>query len=410
MSDLEAQVAQLVVLVGVALAVALVARRVQLPYTLALVVVGLLLGVTHVLPDLQLDPAVVLLIFLPVLLFEGALNVNLGLLRAYAPMILALAVPGLCLSLGVVALTLHLATGMDWLPALLVGAIVSPTDPVAVLALLRQLGMAAGARTIIEGESLLNDGVGAAAFVTVLGILAAETGVSHASVMPALVTLQAAWLLVGGPLIGVALGLIATRLMRRVSDHLIETTITFFLAYGAYLAGELLHTSGLLAVVFAGLSLSGAMRMHRTALTDGAIGEIWEFAGYLANSLLFLVLGVQIGATNVVNALPAIAWGVVGVIAGRAIMLAVFAPLVNLLIARFRFARWRVMPTGWTPLLLFSGLRGALSLALVLSLPPSLPHLATIEGIVYGVVLVTLLGQGIGLRVILPRLHTPAES
>lgn len=407
------QVQLVVVLLALALVVAVLARRLRLPYTLVLVLAGLLLGFLRVLPDLRLDPESVLLIFLPALLFEGAWSIEVRRLRRDWIPVFLLAVPGLVLSLAVVALVLHIGLGLDWLTALLVGAIVSPTDPVAVLALLRQMGMPARLRTIIESESLFNDGVGAAAYVIVLGLL-----VSHLTHAPSpglgAASLRLLWLLIGGPAIGALVGWLAAQLLRTIDDHLIEITLTFSVAYGVYLIGTGLQTSGLLAVVVAGLIMgSYGRRVAMSNATRDAADEVWEFTGFVANSLLFLLLGVQIGAANFVQSIPGITWAVIGVVAGRALMIAVLLPAYNAI------ARWwgqrhaseydeiLPIPRLWRPLILLSGLRGALSLALVLSLPATIPHLDQLRGIVYGVVLVTLVGQGLGLRVLLPRWPHP---
>lgn len=411
------QVQLVVVLLALALVVALLARRLRLPYTLLLVLAGLLLGFVRILPGLRLEPESVLLIFLPALLFEGAWSVEVRRLRRDWIPVFLLAVPGLVLSLAVVALVLHFGLGLDWLTALLVGTVVSPTDPVAVLALLRQMGMPPRLRTIIESESLFNDGVGAAAYVIILGLLvSSETHV----VAPSLGTIsrETVWLLIGGPLIGTLVGWLAAQLLRTFDDHLIEITLTFSIAYGVYLIGTGLQTSGLLAVVVAGLIMgSYGRRVAMSDITRGAADEIWEFTGFVANSLLFLLLGVQIGATNFAQSIPGIIWAVVGVVAGRALMILVFLPAYNA-IARWwgqrhagAFDEILPIPRIWRPLILLSGLRGALSLALVLSLPPTIPHQDQLRGIVYGVVLVTLVGQGLGLRVLLPRWpQAPAED
>ncbi len=417
-AGLLVQVQLLTILVVVALGVALVSRQLRLPYTLALVLVGLAIGLLRLAPSLRLEPDLVLFIFLPALLFEGAWNVNVDLLAADWLPVLLLAVPGLGLSLVVVAAALHWGVGFSWLLALLVGAIVSPTDPVAVLALLRQLRLPARLRTIVEGESLFNDGVGAAAYEIVLGLLLAALGLAgghaHASPSAWMTALQAVWLIVGGPILGVAVGFAVGRLLGLVDDHVIEITATFGVAYGVYLLGVELGTSGLLAVVAAGLVLgSYGRRVGMSQRTRYAAGDVWEFVGYLANSLLFLLLGLQIAAGRFAAALPAIAWTVGAVLVGRALMIYTLLPAQDAL-ARWlarrdgpRRIRWLRRPTpippSWRPVLLFSGLRGALSLALVLGLPAAVPRQDVLEGIVYGVVLVTLLGQGIGLRALLPR-------
>jgi CPA1 family monovalent cation:H+ antiporter len=393
-------------LLVVTLAVALAARGLRVPYTLALVVVGLVLGMTGLLPRVRLDPVVVLFVFLPLLLFEGAWSMRLAyLLAEWAPVAL-LALPGLLISIMVAALVVHAGIGLAWPVALLLGAMISPTDPVAVLALLRRFGLPERLRALIEGESLFNDGLGAAAFTALLAVALGGGAGAPAGVSLGRVVLEALWLMAGGAAIGTALGLVAALALRTIDDYLIETTATICVAYGAYVLADLAHASGLLAVIFAGFVMGNYGR--RTAMSErtrAVTQDVWEVAGYLANSLLFLLLGEQIGAHGLWPALAGIAWAVLGVLLGRAAMIYLLLPLYDVLARRWPGrGRWvrRPVPRAWRPLLLFSGLRGALSLALVLSLPATLPTRPLLESIVYGVVLVTLLGQGAGLRLVLP--------
>ncbi len=406
----------LILLLVITLMVALISRPLRLPYTLVLVVVGLIIGFSPLLPELRLDPNVVLFLFLPILLFEGAWNVDTKQLRANWLPVFLLAVPGLLLSLLVIAALLHWSVGLSWLLALLLGAIISPTDPVAVIALLRQLGLPDRLRTIIEGESLFNDGVGAAVFELVLGFLLASLRLNsgeHSSPLW-LNSLEVLWLMLGGLTIGAGIGLIVARLLREVDDHLVETTATVCVAYGVYLLAVTLQTSGLLAVVGAGLVMGSYGQ--RTGLSDRArqaAQEVWDFLSYLANSLIFLLLGIQIGESHLLQILTSVGLALVGVITGRALMVYTLLPLHDAIAHRINsrhsdgvsssfFARPLPLPTHWRPIILLSGLRGALSIALVLSLPIALPGRKLLEVMVYGVVLVTLLGQGIGLRVLLP--------
>jgi len=417
------QVETLVGLLALALVTALFARRLRFPYTLALTLVGLALGLSHLLPNLRLNPDVVLFIFLPALLFESAWNSELRYLVANWVAIALLAGPGLVIALFIAAAPLHWGAGLPWLVALLLAAIVAPTDPIAVVALLRQLKMSARLRVIIEGESLFNDGVGAAAYSIVLSALlltlqAKTTGATSegsGAGQLALLTLRSAWLLVGGPLIGLAIAFAITRLLRRIEDRLIEVTITVSVAYGVYLIADALNTSGLLAVISAGLALGYYGRRYGISNEAAeAVNNVWDFIAYVANSLLFLALGAQLGASSLLGALGPILWAVVGVFAGRVLIVYALLPLHD------AFARWlarrrphtRVrgrpvpIPQSWRPLITLAGLRGALSLALALSLPATIPQAPLIQQVTYGVVLVTLLGQGLSLRVLLP--HWPS--
>lgn len=440
-AQLSTQDVQLMVLLlAVTLVVALIARRLRLPYTLALVIVGLAIGLSPLVHNVSLDPNVVLLLFLPALLFEGAWNTEVErLVKDWLPAFL-LAVPGLLIALGVLAVVLHLGIGLPWLLAILTGAILSPTDPIAALAILRRLNLSERLYTVIEGESLFNDGVGTTVFEIVLELLLPSLGLASVAeafkgVSWPLLDLEMTWLFIGGPLLGLLVGWIVARFLMLVNDHLIETAVTFSVAYGSYLLGTALHTSGLLAVVCAGLVMGSYGRNRSLSQrAQEAAQDVWEFIGYLANSLLFLLLGIQIGDTNLLRAVPAILWALLGVIAGRALIVYTLIPLHNFIARllarkmppagprRVRFqplARLLArlprhmrrphflplphpLPTSQMPLIALIGMRGALSIALVLSLPTDFAERELLEGMVYGVVLVTLLGQGLALRFLLP--------
>jgi CPA1 family monovalent cation:H+ antiporter len=412
------QIQLLILLLIVTLIVALLSRRLRVPYTLLLVIVGFVVGLMPFLPHEHIDPNLVLYVFIPALLFEGAWNAELDRLEAEWLPIILLVIPGMLLSLLVVAVALHAGIGLEWLLALLVGAIIAPTDPVAVIALFQQLGVPDRLRILVEGESIFNDGTGGAAYELVLAVLLPTLGLAEVSGNPSfqntpalLIIAEVLWLIFGGLLLGLGVGWLVSHLLRRIDDRLVVITITIAVAYGMYLLGAALHTSGLLAVVGAGLVMGSYGRKHAmTPRTIEAADDVWEFIDYLANSLLFLLLGFELALTNLVQSFPGIFFGVLGALIGRVLMIYVFIPLQDVL------ARWwahrtlkrssrlpRPIPPAWRPVMVLSGLRGALSLALVLSLPQALAQRNLLTDIVYGVILVTLLGQGLTLRVLLPR-------
>jgi len=221
------------------------------------------------------------------------------------------------------------------------------------------------------------------------------------------------WLIFGGLLLGIGVGWFVSQLLRRIDDRLIVITVTVTVAYGMYLGATALHTSGLLAVVGAGLVMGSYGRKNAMSpRTIEAADDVWEFINYLANSLLFLLLGFELALTHIAQSFTGIFFGVLGAIIGRLLMIYIFIPLQDVA-ARWwrhftpewhsRFPRPCPVPSAWRPVMVLSGLRGALSLALVLSLPIELEQRDLLTDIVYGVILVTLLGQGLTLRVLLPR-------
>ena len=272
-AGLVGQVELLILLLIVTLIVALLSRLMRVPYTLLLVIVGFLVGIGvglfPFLPHEHLDPNLVLYIFIPALLFEGAWNAELDRLEAEWLPIILLVIPGVVLSILVVAVALHVGIGLEWLLALLVGAIVAPTDPVAVIALFEQLGVPDRLRILIEGESIFNDGTGGAAYELVLAVLLPILGLAEVAGDPSfhnasalLIVAEVLWLIFGGFLLGLGIGWLVSHLLRRIDDRLIVITITIAVAYGMYLLGTALSTSGLLAVVGAGLVMGSYGRKH----------------------------------------------------------------------------------------------------------------------------------------------------
>jgi len=419
-SSLVGQVEFLILLLIVTLIVALLSRRLRVPYTLLLVIVGFVVGFVPFIPNEHIDPNLILYVFIPALLFEGAWKAEIDRLEADWLPIALLAIPGMVLSLLVVAVVLHFGIGLIWLLALLVGAIIAPTDPVAVIALFQQLGVPDRLRTLVEGESIFNDGTGGAAYELILAVLLPTLGLAEASGNPSFLNTpllgiagEVLWLIFGGFLLGIGVGWLVSHLLRRIDDRLIVITVTVAVAYGMYLLGTTLHTSGLLAVVGAGLVMGSYGRKNAMSpRTIEAADDVWEFINYLANSLLFLLMGFELALTNIVQSFPGIFFGLLGAVIGRVLMIYIFMPLHDVL-ARWwtqrtpewhsRLPRPRPVPSAWRPVMVLSGLRGALSLALVLSLPTALEQRNLLTDIVYGVILVTLLGQGLTLRVLIPR-------
>lgn len=415
MTDITSIVRLLVLLLLIALIVILVTRRLRIPYTLGLVVVGLVISLLGLFPGIRLAPDLVLFVFLPALLFEGAWSVETEGLRKNWIHIFLLAGPGLVLSLVLIALLLHFVVGMGWLTALLLAAILSPTDPVAVLGLLRQLKVDVDLSSIIEGESLFNDGVAGALYQIFLAlILLSMHGQPITGIQPwlngiVMFLLEAG----GGTFIGLAGGFLVSRLVRLIDEPLIETTLTIVTAYGIYLLADTLHTSGILAVIFAGLVLGSYGRhigMSEQVRED--VDNFWSVVAFIANALLFLLVGAELNPTRFLfsaSSLPLLITAVLAVVAvllSRLIVVLMLPSLTQPLIPQ---TVWSFVPPTWRLVIFWSGLRGALSLALVLALPLNVPFHDTLVASTYAVVFFTLLVQGFSLRLVLQRLPSLAE-
>ena len=410
MTDIAAVVRVLVILLLIALTVILLTRRLAVPYTLGLVVVGLLISIFEWLPDLHLTPALILFVFLPALLFEGSWMIETTYLRKHWPTIFLLAGPGLLVSLVLIAVPLHFFAGLDWGVAFLLSTILSPTDPVAVLGLFRQLKVDVHISTIIEGESLFNDGVAGSLYQTFLAVVLLSTHAQSTSGVQSWLNGILLFLLEvgGGALTGLACGFLISRLVKLIDDPLIETTITVVTAYGVYLLADALHTSGILALILAGLLLgSYGRRIGMSKQTLEAVDNFWSMIAFLANALLFLLVGVELNPLRFISstsALPLLLTAglvIVAVLLARLVVVLILPLITQLPIA---LSSWGAVPHSWRVVIFWSGLRGALSLALVLALPLDIPHRDTLVFATYAVVLFTLLVQGFSLRWILRRL------
>jgi CPA1 family monovalent cation:H+ antiporter len=374
--------AVLVGLLGVAVLIALGAERLRVPGAVALVAFGA--GTAAVRPvalPFHFGDAL-LFVFLPPLIFEAAWAIDPAALRRVAGRVALLALPGVVLVAGTIGAGVALAGQLPLASAILLGAIVSATDPVAVIAIFRRLNVPVDLLTLVEGESIANDGVAIALYAAALAF-AAGTTADPIALAGARVVLSIA----GGCAIGVASAFVVAFVMGRTRSAPIEITATVVLAFLAYLLADAVHCSGVFATASAGLALRAFARIAPVTDHPDEVDAFWSTIAFIANAMVFLVTGLvmQIGRIGTHPALLAVA--ILAVVVSRVVL--------SFLVIRER--RWRIT-------VVFAGMRGALSLALALALPADLPDRAPIVDAVIAVVLFTLVVQGIALEPLLARL------
>ena len=381
--QVETLVLELLLIVSV---VAVVVRRFRIPYTVALVLVGAALSLRSSL-DIRLTPQLILSLFLPPLVFEAAFHLNVEAVRRNLPTILLFAVPGVILNTFLVGGIVAWGAGLPLSLTLVFGALISATDPVAVVAIFRKLGVPKRLEVLLEGESLLNDGTAIVVFQLAVVSLALG-GFNLGQGLIDFVRVSA-----GGLLVGLVLGWLISRMIAQIDDYLVETTLTTVLAYGSYLLAEQLGGSGVLAVVVAGLVNGNLGPRGMSPTTRIVVLNFWEYVAFLANSAVFLLIGLQIDVPGLVANWQPILWGVAGVLVSRAVVVYGLSMLGGRL------------PWSWRHVLYWGGLRGGIALALALSLPADIgPGRTPITVMTFGVVLFTLVGQGLTMGPLVRRL------
>ena len=371
----------LLILVGaVATVLGLVSRRARmLPYPVVLAAAGIAVGLLPGGSFPTIGPDVILLAFVPGLVFEAALTLDLPELRQRLMPVGLLATAGVAMTVLLIGTLAHLMLGFSWASGMLLGAILAATDPIAVVSLLRRMNAPKGLAAILEGESLFNDGTGVAVFTAVLAtIVSGSPSVGDAALRFVEIT-------AGGTVIGLAIGFLGLALLRFAEDAPLEILATLVIAYGSYLAADLIHASGIVAVVVAGIVVArygaGLGRLHGPQLLG-----FWSLLAFVLNAMLFILVGAAVPAWRL---LP-----VAGiVVAAFLIMLITRAvPVYSLL--GLSALRPPPIPWAWRHLTFWAGLRGALSVALALSVAQVGGVDSRVSVVAFGVVLLSLLIQG----------------
>jgi CPA1 family monovalent cation:H+ antiporter len=434
-----------VLLVGAAALVTLLARRIHLPYTVALVAFGLVAGAFAAPLSISITPELVLVVLLPALVFEASYQTDFAKLRPVLGGVFTLAGPGVFVSAAIVALALKYGAGMPGGEAFVVGAMLSATDPAAVIATFKRLKSPRRLSTLVEAESVFNDGTGIVIFAIAVAFVSRPVG-------PVEIGFTFVSVAVISTVMGAVAGYVASRILPSVGDHLIEISLSVVLAYGTYLVADALHQSGIIATAVAGIVLGNYGTSHGlTARTSEALETVWEFVAFLATAFVFLVVGFAIPVRALANVAIPIGWAILAALVGRAVIAYLLLGLWRLAHLRMQkrqrswaagrrpkaafdrarraLDRWPGTPniqtadTGaepivhrasapsddgpwpfeWLHVVFWSGLRGAVSTALALSLPVDFPNRANLQAITFGVVLFTLVFQATTADVVVSR-------
>jgi Na+/H+ antiporter len=379
------------------------APRVRIPYPILLVLGGLALGFVPGIPNFELPPELVLVGVLPPLLYSSAFFTSLRDLRANARPIGLLAIGLVLMTMVVVAAVAHAAIGLSWTTAFVLGAVVSPTDPIAATAISRRLGVPRRIVVVVEGESLVNDATALVALrVAVVAAVSGTFSLWEAGLRFVLVV-------VGGIAVGLGVGWVVRQVRRRIDDPPVEVTISLLTGYFAFIPADLLHVSGVIAVVTAGVYL-GWHTPELTSPDSRLLGDsMWEITTFVLNALLFVLLGLQLPA--ILDALQGEPTGKLlwwaALVGGTVIVARIVWVFPATYLPRWLSARVRVRdpspPWQFPALISWMGLRGAVSLAAALSVPTvtdsgaPFPDRELVIYLAFAVIIATLVFQGLSL-------------
>ena len=372
---------QLILLIVIGGVAAIAAHRLRIPYTVGLVLAGLVLAFLPLKIDLPFSKEFIFNVLLPPLIFEAALYIDWRDLRKDFLVVGTFATVGVVLSAVLTAAIMHFALGWIWPAAILFGVLIAATDPVSIIATFKEAKVEGRLRLLVEAESLLNDSTAAVGFAVAVTFAAGERfGVAAA-------TWQLIYSAIGGVIVGIVIAAVALLVIGGTKDHLAELAMTTFAAFGSFWAAELFHLSGILATTAAGLVIGN--RIGRGSITERgeeSMEHFWEFAAFVANSVIFIILGINLAAQQFGQYSLATIVAIFAVLAGRAIAVyplsALFSRTGSKIDARHQHT------------LFWGGLRGALALGLALGVPDTLPYKQEILIVTFGVVAFSVFVQG----------------
>ena len=375
--------------------ITLIARQIDFPSTIAFIFAGLLAASVPRIPLPVISPDIFLSILLPPILFTETLTLDIDGLIDDSDTILSYAVAGTAIMILAIGIYTHFVFGISWLEAFLLGIVIAPTDPVSVIATFKRLGVIPRFQLIVAGESLFNDGVAIVLYSIILTLIQAG------AITPIEIFTTTVIKVLGGVMIGYVAGYIVHLIMCWTEDMYVKTLLTFIIAFGVFRLAEEFHASGVIAVVLAGLILNYRCRNY------GGIGEkveeiidvMWEFVGFIASSFAFIFIGVSLEINLLLSyIIQIIALSIVSVIL-RYGMIDVIARFLE----EYQTKR---IPRNWRIGMTWSGLRGAVSVVLVLGITGiDLPSEQLLLALTYGIVLSTNVIQGLSMPIFINRLN-----
>ncbi|MBD2105887.1 sodium:proton antiporter [Nodosilinea sp. FACHB-13] len=395
-SDVTGLVNALIVLLLMATVVALITRRLRIPYVVGLVLAGLSITQSVLPESVGLNPEIILNLFLPILIFEAAINTDISRLRSTIKLIALIAGPGVLLAAMITAAILQWGLGLATITAAAIGVILTITDTVSVIAAFRTVPVPPRLATIVEGESLLNDGTA----LVLLGLITTVHTQGSFTVGEGLQQIVIAF--VGGGVLGLGLGYLCVGLFQQLDDALSNILLTVAVSLGTFQIGHEIGVSSAIAVVVAGLVIGELGFRQTSASTKVTLLNFWEYAGFGVNTFIFLLVGIEVDPEVLLQTIPAALFAVLAYQTGRVLTT---YPLLYLL----RFFD-RPLPLRWQHVLILGNVKGSLSMALALSLPADLPGRSQVVALVFSTVLVSLVGQGLTLPWLVKRLRLTIPS
>jgi CPA1 family monovalent cation:H+ antiporter len=371
--------------------VAMLAQRVRIPYTIGLVLAGIVLSFFPLAPGIELSKELIFSVLLPPLIFEATLFIRWRELILNLPIIFLFATIGVVLSAVLTCAGMFYFAGWAWQTAALFGILIAATDPVSVIATFKEAGVHGRLRLLVEAESLFNDAAAAIGFTVVISLISGDNISIQATF------LSTAFSIFGGLAIGALCAGVILLLTHTTDDHLIELALSTVVAYGSFLVAEDLHVSGVLSTLTAGILVGNFGLPYAYSHKGRAfIMDFWEFMAFIANSIIFLLIGIRQAGQFLVNSIPSIAIAILVVTLGRA---AAIYPLS----AIFNRSRLKI-EKNHQHILFWGGLRGALALALAIGLPQELDFREQILTAAFGVVAFSIFVQGLTMTPLLLRL------